>query len=145
VFLDAAYTRLPFATCWCVFAPPPGLTAILEAAFRAEVVRAFPTLADDPTWDRGVRGACTVWVLAMSLWLLPGALDGGAEIGPVGGRSPRRRPYLVHRWRWLADELERAGELPAIRALLRGAMARAAERWAQDDLVLLGYPAFRGR
>jgi len=143
VFLDAAYTRLPFATCWCVFTPPPGLTAVMEAAFRAEVVRAFPALADDAVWERGVRHACVVWVLTMTLWLLPGALDGSAEMAPAGGRAPRRRPYLAHRWRWLADELDRAGELPAIRSLLRGSLAAAAERWGQSDLVLLGYPAFR--
>jgi hypothetical protein len=143
VFLDAAYTRLPFATCWCVFTPPPGLTGVLEAAFRAEVVRVFPALADDAVWDAGVRQACAVWVLTMSLWLLPGALENDAELAPAGGRAPRRRPYLAHRWRWLADELERAGELPAVTALMRGALANAAERWAQTDLVLLGYPAFR--
>ena len=143
VFLDAAYTRLPFATCWCVFTPPPGLTGLMEAAFRAEIVRAFPALADDATWDQGVRAACAVWVLSMSLWLLPGALDDATEMVPAGGRAPGRRPYLAHRWRWLADELDRAGELPAIHALLRGALASAAERWTQSDLVLLGYPAFR--
>jgi hypothetical protein len=143
VFLDAAYTRLPFATCWCVFTPPPGLTAVMEAAFRSEVVRAFPALADDAVWERGVRHACVVWVLTMTLWLLPGALDDAAELSAAGGRAPRRRPYLAHRWRWLADELDRAQELPAIRTLLRGSLKAAAERWAQSDLVLLGYPAFR--
>ncbi len=143
VFLDAAYTRLPFATCWCVFTPPQGLTTMMEAAFRAEVVEAFPELSDDAVWDAGVRGACAVWVLSMSLWLLPGALDDAAELVPAGGRAPRRRPYLVHRWRWLADELDRAGELPAVVALLRSALTAAARQWAQSDLVLLGYPAFR--
>ncbi len=145
VFLDAAYTRLPFATCWCVFTPPPGLTGVMEAAFRSEVVRAFPELADDAVWDAGVRGACTVWVLSMSLWLLPGAMEDGNELVPAGGRAPRRRPYLAHRWRWLADELDRAGELPAVTALLRAALVSAAKRWGKSELVLLGYPAFRGR
>lgn len=145
VFLDAAYTRLPFATCWCVFTPPAGLTAMMEAAFRGEVVRAFPILADDVIWDRGVRHASAIWVLSMSTWLLPDAIDGtAAEQVPANGRAPRRRPYLVQRWRWLVEELERVADLPAATALLRRSLARASERWTPDDQVLLGYPAFRG-
>jgi hypothetical protein len=143
VFLDAAYTRLPFATCWCVYTPPPGLTAALEAAFRGELLTVFPALADDACWDRGLRRACAAWVLSMSVWLLPRAVEGGAALVPAGRPAPSRRPYLAHRWRWLAAELERAGEFPAICGLLRRAIAHAQQAWGEDALVLGGYPAFR--
>jgi hypothetical protein len=53
VFDDAAYARMPFATCWFVYALPDGLAAEIEELYRAEVVRVFPDLADDRIWRPG--------------------------------------------------------------------------------------------
>jgi len=57
VFLDAAYLRMPFSTCWCVLRMPPGLAAEGESAYRREVVKAFPDLASDAVGEAGVLRA----------------------------------------------------------------------------------------
>src|SRR5271166_40016 len=46
-FLDAAYIRMPFSTCWCVFRLPAELAAAAEAAYRSAVCTVRPALADD--------------------------------------------------------------------------------------------------
>ena len=57
VFLTAAYCPMPFSSCWCVFTLPAGIAAAIEQAYRAEVVRVYPALADDEVWQAGMRQA----------------------------------------------------------------------------------------
>ncbi|MGH3681869.1 MAG: hypothetical protein ACRDT2_16670 [Natronosporangium sp.] len=71
VFLDAAYARMPFATCWCVFRLPAAVAARVEAACRAEVARGYPALVDDAVWVPGVRRAMAAWTVAISGLLPP--------------------------------------------------------------------------
>lgn len=143
VFLDAAYTRMPFATCWCVFGLPAGMNADMETAFRRPLVEICADLADDACWDTGVRRACVAWTLANTAWFLPPAItDPSARIGRFG---PRRRAYLAHRWERAAAQLEDAGDLPEIATVLRALMDWAARKWTPTDRVLQPYPAFRDR
>jgi hypothetical protein len=57
VFLDAAYLRMPFSTCWCVLRMPPALAPAGESAYRREVTAAFPDLTSDVAWEAGVLRA----------------------------------------------------------------------------------------
>ena len=132
VFLDAAYLRMPFSTCWCVFRLPAGLAAQAEAAYRSEVGRVHADLADDAVWRRGVRGAMAAWTMSSLGWLLSQALAGDAPID--GDRaSPGARQLLRHRWQVLAAELTAAGERPAITKLLTGLLA-ATQAWQAPEL-----------
>ena len=140
VFLDAAYLRMPFSTCWCVFRLPPGLRAAAEARYRAQVTRIWPWLADDGTWERGVRRAVAAWSLGSMWWLLGRALTADASLEPDAVAAPRTRQLMRHRWQVLAGELDAGREFPAISAMARALLAATAD-WHAEELPL--YPALR--
>jgi len=149
VFHDAAYARMPFATCWCVYALPDGLAAEIEELYRAEVVRAFPDLADDRIWRPGMQAAVAFWTVSMSVILLNRVMaekstDREPEDGKPSvetGSGPHVRQILRYRWQSLLDQLEAEGELPALVAAMR-ALLKATAGWRVEHLPL--YPAFRG-
>ena len=140
VFLDAAYLRMPFSTCWCVFRLPPGLRDAAEARYRAQATRIWPELADDGTWEQGVRRAVAAWSLNSMWWLLGRALTSDASLEPDAVAAPRTRQLMHHRWQVLEGELEASGEFPAISAMVRALLAATAD-WHADELPL--YPALR--
>jgi len=139
VFLDAAYITMPFCTCWCVFRFPPELSAAAEAAYREQVSAVWPDLADDDVWQPGLRRAVAAWTMSSTSWLLRRSL--AADV-PMNSEqpSPHTRQLMRYRWQSLLDELEPAGELPAIAALVRSLLAATAS-WDAPELPL--YPAFR--
>lgn len=140
VFLDAAYIRMPYSTCWCVFRLPPALRHSMETAYRHELCAVWPDLADDSLWQPGVRRAVACWTLDSMWWLLRRALDGDALLNAEAVASPRSRQLMRYRWRVLAGELESAGELSALAGLMRSLLA-ATENWQAPDLPY--YPALR--
>lgn len=140
VFLDAAYLRMPFSTCWCVFRLPAGLGASAEARYRAEVGQIWPDLADDAVWRPGLRRAVAAWTMSSMWWLLGRALRADSSMNPEASAAPHTRQLMRHRWQVLADELEAAGDLPALAGLCRSLLAATAG-WHADELPL--YPALR--
>jgi hypothetical protein len=134
VFLDAAYCRVPFPTCWCVFRLPPTLATAAEEAYRAEIVRAYPDLADDARWHRGVLGATVAWAL-LNTTMLPEAVKKDWRRGSPSRPSPTWRQLLRHRW----ETLSTIAELPAIAETARRLTA-ATDKWGTPALP--GYPAF---
>lgn len=140
VFLDAAYLRMPFSTCWCVFALPDGLAAEAEAAYRELVSGKFGELADDGVWSRGLRLATAAWTLHAMTYLLDRSVKADASMNQVASQAPTARQLLRYRWRTLAGELHRSGELPAIAVLMDQLLAET-DLWQAPELPL--YPAFR--
>ncbi|WP_454857933.1 hypothetical protein [Promicromonospora soli] len=136
--LAAAYTMLPFATCWCVYDPPEGLTEDLLDAFAAGLAEHMPEVAAASVWDRQVRLACAAYVVLVTGWLFDGAVAARPLVGPAG-RSPSYRQLVASRWRWGATNL-RAG-FPALARALAGAADWAWENWG-TDAETTGYPAF---
>jgi hypothetical protein len=139
VFLDAAYIRMPFSTCWCVFRLPAQVATATEAVYRSQIAAVHPQLADDATWQAGVRCAVAAWSLSSMYWLLPRSVEQDEPMNPED-HSPRRRQLMRYRWQVLATELESAQTLPALAELARSLLA-ATEGWHAADLPL--YPAFR--
>ncbi|MFB9832860.1 hypothetical protein [Actinoallomurus acaciae] len=138
VFLTAAYCRMPFSSCWCVFSLPAGLAEEIEQLYRSEVVEAYPALADDTVWHAGMRQAVAAWTATSTARLLPRI----GEDGPLHRTRrpvPTRRQVLRHRW-MLASTVE---ELPAIAETMRLLLREVAEGW--DVGPLPGYPAFTRR
>ena len=141
VFLDAAYIRMPFSTCWCVFRLPGWLADAAEADYRELVCEAWPQLSDDRVWQPGLRRAIAAWSMNSMGWLLGRALRGDARLDPER-TSPRTRQLMRHRWRVLAAALDGTGELPAL-AKLADRLLAATEQWDAPELPL--YPVFRER
>jgi hypothetical protein len=138
-FLDAAYIRMPFSTCWCVFRLPADLSQAAEARYRAAVSVAWPELAEDAIWQPGLRRGIAAWTLNSMGWLLRRSIAGDPPLD-AERTSPRSRQLMRHRWQVLADELEAADDLPSLAALARSLLSATAD-WQADELPL--YPAFR--
>jgi hypothetical protein len=150
-FLDAAYLRMPFSTCWCVFRLPPALRRRAEAVYRKLVSQIHPDLADDRIWRPGVRRGVAAWTLHAMTYLLDRALIADMSMIDDGRAAPTKRQLLRYRWQLLIAELEspprpRRGtagsELPALRLLARQLLS-STEHWRVPDLP--PYPAFRTR
>lgn len=141
---EAAYAAEPFSTCWCVFAPPTGLTDAAFAAFTSAATGQVPGLDGDPDWPRQVRVAVAAWVLSGTLWLMDGALADRVMLGGDEGSAPlgpRFRALLLSRWRWVVREC--AEDLPEVAAVCEEASAWARRSWSEgSSLRLPGYPAF---
>ena len=139
-FLDAAYLRMPFSTCWCVFRLPAELGQSALARYRELIATVFPDLAADEIWQTGVRRAVAAWTLHALTYQLDRSVIGDASMNPLASQAPTRRQLLRYRWGRLAAELDQAGELPAISALMSNLLT-ATQSWQAPGLPL--YPAFR--
>ncbi|PUB28679.1 hypothetical protein C8K30_10399 [Promicromonospora sp. AC04] len=135
----AAYAVLPFATCWCVFDPPAGLTDMLFTEFSAGLAVRAPDVVAEPGWDLAVRQACAVYLVLMTGWLWKSTLEGRPFVGPEG-RSPSYRQLMVSRWRWGALNLRQ--DFPALAAAMGDAATWALESWG-PGVEPTGYRAFR--
>ncbi|NUR29180.1 MAG: hypothetical protein HOV83_25630 [Catenulispora sp.] len=141
VFLDAAYTRMPFSSCWCVFRLPKMFALEAERAYRDEVVAAYPELADDKVWRPGVRLGSAAFATAMTVFLMPRVVEEDQPMHRSRPQIPSIRQILRYRWDSTAAALERAGELPALAGSFR-ALLTATDQWQAADLP--AYPAFSG-
>jgi len=145
-FMDAAYLRMPFSTCWCVFRLPDSLQRSAERAYRDFVSRIHPDLRNDAVWHLGLRRAVAAWTLHAMTYLLDRALLADQPTIDDGRAAPTKRQLLRYRWRQLIDELAPVPgasigpEFPALDALARQLLA-STEHWQVADLPL--YPAFR--
>ncbi|GAA2782962.1 hypothetical protein GCM10010441_04870 [Kitasatospora paracochleata] len=134
VFLTAAYCRMPFSTCWCVFDLPEDLAREAEHAYRTEIVGHYPDLAQDAVWEAGMRQAAVVWTVDITVRLLPLSVEDRPmhrTRRPVG----TVRQLLTHRWRKAAG----LTEYPAFAATMDLLLTRIAAAW--DNPPLPGYPA----
>ncbi|MEU8270909.1 hypothetical protein AB0B89_27585 [Sphaerisporangium sp. NPDC049002] len=135
VFMTAAYCRMPFSSCWCVFVLPAGLAEEIEQAYRAEVVDTYPALADDAVWRAGVREAIAVWTVEATVRLLPRTAE-DKPLHRTRRPAPTMRQLLRHRWE-MASTLD---DFPAFAETMRLLLAKVAEEWNVSPLP--GYPAF---
>ncbi|GGQ02310.1 hypothetical protein [Streptosporangium pseudovulgare] len=138
VFLTAAYCRMPFSSCWCVFTLPDDMAERIEDVYRAEVVTVYPALADDAVWDAGVRRAVAAWTTHMTVFLLPRVVEEDRFMHRTRRPVSTMRQVLRHRWE-MASALT---ELPAFAETMRLLLREVAGSWKVTPLP--GYPAFGG-
>ncbi|WP_033212952.1 hypothetical protein [Kitasatospora phosalacinea] len=136
VFLTAAYCRMPFSSCWCVYRLPVGLARRVEGAYRSEVVTRYPDLAEDAVWQAGTARAVVVWTVDSTLHLLRRALPEDGPMHRTRRPVPTRRQLLRHRW---TSALRLTG-YPAFTATVRLLLSELASEWDAPELP--GYPAF---
>ncbi len=139
-FLDAAYLRMPFSTCWCVFRLPGGLARSAESVYRHLVCRIYPDLASDAVWQPGLRRATAAWTLHAMTYLLDRSVIADRPMTDDGRAAPTARQLLRYRWQRLLAELEPTCELAALRALADRLLV-ATQVWQVPGLPL--YPALR--
>jgi hypothetical protein len=136
VFVTAAYCRMPFPSCWCVYRLPAELAAEVEAEFRRHVVVAYPTLADDALWETGMRRAVAAWTVDLTTWMLRRAAE-DESMNPTIQPAPMARQVLRYRW----ETASALAEFPALAELMRLLLRDIAVAW--EDPPLPEYPALR--
>ncbi|PYC66101.1 hypothetical protein C7C46_31625 [Streptomyces tateyamensis] len=138
VFLTAAYCRMPFSSCWCVYRLPTGLAQEIEQAYRSEILATYPALAEEAVWQAGMRQAIAVWTVEATVRLLPRTVKDG-PLHRTRRPVPTRRQVLRHRWE-MASTME---DFPALAETMRLLLREVAGGWGVGPLP--GYPAFGGR
>lgn len=140
VLLDAAYLRVPFPSCWCVFELPQGMSEAMLAAWRAEVTGIWPELADDALLQPRLLDAQLFWVQLSTWWFLPRSEESNESLDQRLP-SPKRAAALHARWRRLAEDAQRCQ-----RDWLCDYATTVAEAISERfgaELALAPYPAFR--
>jgi hypothetical protein len=132
--LDGAYTRLGFATCWCVGGVPPAVRVAAEMAYRNELARGVPEAADDGAYD-AARSAGAVMLVGHVLGsALPRALAGDAD-------QLRVLTSLEALAEMCGGNQERA-TIAELSSMVAAALRR---KWGLREPDLALFPAFRPR
>lgn len=145
--LDVAQLRAPLPSSMAALAFPPGMTEAMVSAWHAEVVGAWPELADRSLLARQLLDAQVVWTWLCTWWLMSmprprtpatAVLPSKEDFAVVSDRGG----VLVHRWEQLRAEAhllgraETAGHAAAVADALR-------RRFCITGEALRLYPAFR--
>lgn len=142
-FLDAAYIRIAFPTCWCVNRLPPDLVLRMEETYREELGHVAPEVADAAFYSDHMARACAWWLLITSGWLLSPLLERDAPVGPPGRQPATRRQCVVHRLELFREVAEELDALPGLAGLAAGGARQLRRRWPGADCDLPVYPPFR--
>lgn len=140
LFLEAAYTRMPFPSCWCRMDTPIGLLDKVEDALRRPLVAAKPELGDDAVWSAGMARACALWnVMRIYDVLTRSAEDAGFE--PWDRNGVLIPTFDAGSLQALSRAPETIGaELPACTKLMTDIYARSVDEFGEP--VVPVYPAF---
>src|SRR5262249_35271346 len=109
--LDAVYGRITFPTCWCVNRLPAHVAPMMEAAYRAELVKGCPAAEDDRRFQQELVHCCAAWLIQNGIWLLEEARRDDWR----WGISTWRQRVLM-RLDALAGTTQKINHLPAIGA-----------------------------
>lgn len=138
-FSDALYGRVPFPTCWCVNRLPAHVAPMMEAAYRAELVRGCPEAADDTRFYRELVHCMAAWLIFGRNWRLENARG---DDDWQWGISTWRQRVLV-RLDALAQTTDELGHLPAMGETARRCTGALRAIWPPDADAMPLYPAFR--
>jgi hypothetical protein len=137
---DAAFLQVPFPSCGCAFALPPGMSDAMLAAWRAEVRVVWPDLDEDDVLIPRLLEAQLfwVWLTTWQMFTVPAsARVHSTSLGP----TPKESQVLTHRWRRLALAARAAGVEPVAEHASR--VGEALRSRFDDAEPLPLYPAFR--
>ncbi|CAM2753151.1 phosphotransferase family protein [Skermania piniformis] len=106
--LDLSYAFVPYPRCLCDHRLGTDRAQAMIEAWRAEVVGAWPELADDHLLAVKVLQARLAWVWLSTHWLLSADDE---QVADVRGHSLSipRSTAMVERWSTLATEASRTG------------------------------------
>ena len=136
--LAGVYGRMHFPTCWCVYRLPEHIPLLMEAAYRAELVKGCPAAADNTLFYRAVTEACAFWLLDCYRQVPLSKILENDRI--IIAASDRQR--LLTRLDILVQTTEQFGHLEAIGATMRLVAAKLRALWPETEEMEY-YSAFR--
>lgn len=133
---DAAYFTVPWPGCWCSFGFPDAVGDRVLNRYRSAVAGCLPYVGTS-AFTADVALATTGWALMSTSWYLEKALGDDLPQHDEAGRTPARRPRILHYLSTVRD----AGTVPELAELARLLRAELAGRWGEVPLPYA--PAFR--
>jgi hypothetical protein len=134
--LDAAYSVIPFPTCWCYAPLPSNVRDAMLTAFRSELVEALPEASDDRVWEQKLAWACGAWFVGFVGAVAVRELDRDQQRGHLSGRQ-----VAVAQLQAIASAT--ASHYPAISELADRLAAELRARWGITTIET--YPSLERR
>lgn len=134
---DGLYGRLPFPTCWCANTIPADVVQKMEAAYRAELAKICPEIAEEGRFLQEAAAIAAFWTQVTLQWHLKAALEEDGKWGIAGTRA-----RILSRLLMVLDTARSADHIPALCEVYAALLAELQNRWP-DATPLPLYPAFR--
>ncbi|HEY9620266.1 MAG TPA: phosphotransferase [Crinalium sp.] len=136
-FIDIAYGRMMFPSCWCANRLPHTVVQQIENTYRAILSKQRPILESDSIFEMALARACGYWMLNTLIRHLEPALRKDRN----WGISTTRQRILARLEAFITTTRE-VNQLPGLRDTASRLLDLLQQRWS-DTPSLPDYPAFR--
>jgi len=136
-FVDIAYGRMMFPSCWCANRLPLTVVQQMENTYRAILIKQRPSVESDSIFETALVKACGYWMLNTLTRHLESALRKDLNWG-----ISTTRQRILARLEAFITTAQEFNQLPALRGTTRRLSERLRHQWSDiPDLPL--YPAFQ--
>lgn len=135
-FLDAAYGRMMFPSCWCSKSLPHDIVQQMENAYRAKLIQRCPIAGDDEIFQTALANASGFWLL----YTLSRHFEAAIENDCVFGISTIRQRILARLEVFIITSQE-FNRLTGLRGISSRLLDLLRQRWSDVPELPL-YPAF---
>ena len=139
---NAVYLRMLFPSCLCVNRIPDEIVQKVEEAYRLELMKGCPAVADDTQFYQGIVEACAWWAFQMLARHLSDMLEQDRLMKWNMATMATERQCLLTRFDILVKATEEFGYLPAVGATACEVVATLSRLWSEVGEMAY-YPAFR--
>ncbi|MBF2027978.1 MAG: phosphotransferase [Oscillatoriales cyanobacterium C42_A2020_001] len=135
-FIDIAYGRMMFPSCWCANRLPHPVVQQMENGYRAILIKQRPIAESDSIFETALIRACGYWMLNTLTRHLEPALRKDLNWG-----ISTTRQRILARLETFITTAQEFNQLPGLRGTTSKLLERLRQQWSDvPDLPL--YPAF---
>lgn len=136
-FIDIAYGRMMFPSCWCANRLPHPVVQQMENTYRTILTKQRPIIESDAIFETALVNACGYWLLNTLMRHLKSALRKDLNWGIA---TTRQR--ILARLEVFITTAEDFNQLPGLRSTASRLLDLLQSRW-RGTPSLRNYPAFR--
>lgn len=136
-FIDIAYGRMMFPSCWCANRLPHTVVQQMENAYRAILIQQCPSVESDSIFETALVRACGYWMLNTLTRHLESALR-----KDLNWRISTTRQRILARLEAFITIAQEFNQLPGLRGTAIRLLDLLQPRW-RGTPSLPDYPAFR--
>ncbi|HEY9643441.1 MAG TPA: phosphotransferase [Coleofasciculaceae cyanobacterium] len=136
-FIDIAYGRMMFPSCWCANRLPLTVVQQMENTYRAILIQQCPSLERDSIFETALVMACGYWMLNTLTRHLEPALRNDLNWG-----ISTTRQRILARLEAFITTAQEFNQLPGLRGTASRLLDLLQQRWSGTP-PLPDYPAFR--
>jgi hypothetical protein len=136
-FIDIAYGRMMFPSCWCANRLPQNVVQQMENTYRAILVKQRPRVENDSIFETALVKACGYWMLSTLTRHLESAVR-----RDLNWRISTTRQRILARLEAFITTAQEFNQLPDLRGTASRLLDLLQSRW-RGTPSLPNYPAFR--